>query len=69
MYYLLNLVFTMFIIIAIAIVYNNSASSEVILAFLLIAACFHLFAAAYATSKYDKLEDRIEKLENKKEEK
>lgn len=67
MYYLLNLVFTMFIIIAIAIVYNNSASSGVILAFLLVAACFHLFASAYATAKYNALEDRIKKLENKKE--
>lgn len=67
MYYLLNLVFTMFIIIAIAIVYNNSASSRFILPFLLVAACFHLFASTYATSKYNALEDRIKKLENKKE--
>ena len=69
MYYLMNLVSTMFITIAIAIVYNNSASSGVILAFLLIAACFHVFASAYATSKYYALKTRIEKLENKKEDK
>lgn len=69
MYYLLNLTFTMFMTISIALVYTHEASSRVVLIFLLVAACFHLFASAYATSKYSALEDRIMKLENKKEDK
>ena len=67
MYYLLNYAFTMFMVIAIALVYNKTAPSGFIVAFILIAACWHLLAAAYATSKYNALKDRIKKLENKKE--
>lgn len=68
MYYLLNHIFIVFITIAISIAYTKEASSGFVLAFLLIAAVANLCASAYATSKYT-LEDRIEKLENKKEDK
>ena len=67
MYYLLNFVFTIFLAITIALVYEGTTSSRFILPFLLIAMSFHLTAAAYATSRYYVLKDRIKKLENKKE--
>lgn len=67
MYYLLNHIFIFFLTIAIALVYDGTAPYGFILAFLLIAVCLHLVAAYYATSKYNELEDRIKKLENKKE--
>lgn len=69
MYYLLNHIFIFFLTIGIALVYTEEASSGFVLAFLLIAAVANLCASSYSTSKYSKLEDRIEELENKKEEK
>ena len=69
MYYLLNHVFIFFLTIAIALVYTKEVSDWFILAFLLIAAVAKLGASAYAQSKYFDLEDRIKKLENKKEDK
>ena len=69
MYYLLNLIFVFSLTIAIGLVYTKEVSSSFVLAFLLIAAVANLCASAYATSKYDALEDRIKKLENKKEDK
>lgn len=67
MYYLLNHIFIFFLTIAIYLVYTKEASSGFALAFLLIAAIANLCASAYATSKYNALEDRIEELENKNE--
>ena len=69
MYYLLNCMFTLFLTIAIGIVYTKEVSSTFIWVLLMIAAVSHLLASAYAESKYDKLKNRIEKLENKKEDK
>lgn len=69
MYYLLNHMFTLFLTIAIGIVYTKEVSSTFIWVLLMIAAVSHLLASAYAESKYDKLKNRIEKLENKKEDK
>lgn len=66
MYYLLNHIFIFFLTIAIALVYTKEVSDGFILAFLLIAAAAKLCASAYAQSKYFNLEDRIKKLENKK---
>lgn len=67
MYYLLNHIFIVFITIAIAIAYAKDVSSGFVLAFLLIAAAANLCASAYATLKYNVLEGRIKKLENKNE--
>lgn len=67
MYYLLNLAFIMFMIISIGLVCSHEVSSQIVLIFLLVAAVCELLASAYATSKYNTLEDRIMKLENKKE--
>lgn len=69
MYYLLNLVFVFSLTIGIALVYAKEVSDGFIAAFLLTAAVVKLVASAYAQSKYFDLEDRIEKLENKKEDK
>lgn len=69
MYYLLNHVFIFFLTIAIALVYTKEVSDWFILAFLLIADVAKIGASAYAQSKYLELEDRIKKLENKKEDK
>ena len=69
MYYLLNLIFVFFLTIGIALVYTKEVSDGFVLAFLLIAAVAKLCASAYAQSKYFDLEDRIKKLENKKEDK
>lgn len=66
MYYLLNHIFIFFLTIAICLVYTKEAPSGFVLAFLLTAAAANLFASAYATSKYNALEDRIKKLENRK---
>lgn len=67
MYYLLNYAFVFFLTIAIALVYDGTAPYGFILAFLLVAVCLHMVAAYYATSKYYDLEDRVKKLENRKE--
>ena len=67
MYYLLNHIFILFLTIAICLIYTKEASSTFVLVFLMIAGAANLFASAYAESKYDKLKERIEKLENKKE--
>ena len=69
MYYLLNHMFILFLTIGIVLVYTKEQSSTFVLLFLMIAATTHLLASAYAESKYNKLKDRIEKLENKKEDK
>ena len=68
MYYFLNHIFIFFLTIAIVLVYTKEASSGFILAFLTIASAANLFASAYATWKYSKLEDRIKKLESKNKE-
>lgn len=68
MYYLLNHMFILFLTIAIGLVYTKEASSTFVLVFLMIAGAAHLCASAYATSKYSKLEDRIEELENRNKE-
>lgn len=67
MYYLLNYIFICFLSIAIALVYIKEVSSTFVLVFLIIAIVVKLFESAYATSKYNALEDRIEELENKNE--
>ena len=67
MYYLMNWISIFFITITIALIYTKEVSSTVVLVFLIIAAAAKIFASAYAMSKYDELEDRIKKLENKKE--
>lgn len=67
MYYMLNHIFIVFITIAISFAYKKEASSALVLVFLLIAAVANLCASVYATSKYSKLKDRIEELENKNE--
>lgn len=67
MYYLLNHIFIFFLTIAFALAYTKEVSSTFVWVFLMIAAVSHLFASAYAESKYDKLKNRIEKLENKRE--
>ncbi len=69
MYYLLNHMFILFLTIAIGLVYTKEVSSTFVLVFLMIAGAAYLFASAYAESKYEKLKNRIEKLENKKEDK
>lgn len=69
MYYLLNLIFVFFLTIGIGLVYTNEVSDGFVLAFILIAAAANLLASAYAQSKYFYLEDRIKKLENRKEDK
>ena len=66
MYYMLNHIFIVFITIAISFAYTKEAPSAIVLVFLLIAAVANLCASAYATSKYSKLEDRIDELENRK---
>lgn len=68
MYYMLNHIFIVFITIAISIACTKEASSALVLVLLLIAAVANLCASAYATSKYSKLEDRIEELENRNKE-
>ena len=69
MYYLLNHMFILFLTIAIVLAYTEEVSSSFVLVFLMIAAVANIFASAYATWKYNALEDRIKKLENKKEDK
>lgn len=66
MYYLLNHAFIFSLTLAIVLVYDRTVPYGFTLAFLLIAVALHLFAAYYATSKYNALEDRIKKLENRK---
>ena len=66
MYYMLNHIFIVFITIAISFAYTKEAPSAIVLVFLLIAAVANLCASVYATSKYSKLEDRIDELENRK---
>ena len=68
MYCALNYISIAFLMFSIALVYTKEAPSGFILAFLTVAAAFNLFASAYATSKYNALEDRIEGLENKNKE-
>lgn len=67
MYYFLNYIFTMFLMISIALVYTKEVSSTFVLVFLIIAAVASFLASAYAMSKYNALVDRIKKMENRKE--
>lgn len=69
MCYLLNLIFVFSLAIAISLVYTKEVSDGFIAAFLLTAVVSKLVASAYAQSKYFDVEDRIKKLENKKEDK
>lgn len=69
MYYLLNYIFIFFLTVGIALVYTKEVSDGFILAFLLLAFVAKVCASAYAQSKYFELEDRIKKLENRKEDK
>lgn len=69
MYYLLNHIFIFFLTIAIALVYTKEVPSTFVWVVFMIVATAHLLASAYAESKYDKLKNRIEKLENKREDK
>lgn len=69
MYYMLNHMFIFFLTIGIALVYTKKVSSSFVLVFLIIATAANLLASAYATWKYNALEDRIKKLENRKEDK
>lgn len=69
MYYLLNLIFVFSLTIGIALVYTKEVSDGFIAAVLLTAVIVKLVASAYAQSKYFDFEDRIKKLENKKEDK
>lgn len=66
MYYLINLAFVFSLTIGIVLAYTEEVSSSFILVFLMIAAVANIFASAYATWKYNALEDRIKKLENRK---
>lgn len=68
MYCLLNYIFIIFLMFSITLVYSKEAPSGFILAFLTIASAANLFASAYATWKYSKLEDHIKKLESKNKE-
>ena len=68
MYCALNYISIAFLMFSITLVYTKEAPSGFILAFLTIAAAANLFASAYATWKYSKLEDRIKKLESKNKE-
>lgn len=69
MYYLLNLIFVSFLTIVISLVYTKEAPGNVVLVFLMIAVVSKLLASAYVQSKYFDLKDRINKLENKREDK
>ena len=68
MYCALNYISIAFLMFSIALVYTKEAPSGFILAFLTIASAANLFASAYATWKYSKLEDHIKKLESKNKE-
>lgn len=69
MYYLLNLMSWVFTIVAIALVYNKTASAGLVVTLLLSGACFQMVASTYIVSLQDDLKKRIEKLENRKEDK
>ena len=68
MYCALNYISSAFLMFSIALVYTKETPSGFILAFLTIASVANLFASAYATWKYSKLEDHIKKLESKNKE-
>lgn len=67
MYYLLNLMSWIFTIVAIALMYNKTASSGVVVTLLISAACFQMVASIYIESVQNDFKERIKKLENKKE--
>ena len=70
MYYVVNLISCFLTTIAISIVvYGKTAPSWLILILLFSAVCFQLVASVWVVEKHDDLEARIEKLENKKEDK
>lgn len=69
MYYALNLISITFLMFSISLVYTKEMSSGFALAFLTIAAVANLLASIYATLKYRALVGRIEKLEDRKEDK
>lgn len=66
MYYLLNLIFDVFLILGIGLVYTKEVSSGFVIVFLMIAVVANFFASAYATSKYNALADHIMKLKIKR---
>lgn len=68
MYYFLNYIFTMFLMISIALVYTKEVSSTFVLVFLIIAAVASFLASTYATWKYNALKDRLKRLESKNKE-
>lgn len=67
MYIVFNYLFLFFMSISIAVVYEGNAPSWLILLLLLTAECFQVSASSLLEKKYDNLESRIKKLENKKE--
>ena len=70
MYYAVNLISCFLTTIAISIVvYGKTTLSWLILILLFSAVCFQLVASVWVVEKHDDLEARIEKLENKKEDK
>lgn len=67
MYYLLNLMSWVFTIVAIALMYNETASSGVVVTLLISAAWFQMIASIYIVSVQNDFNERIKKLENKRE--
>lgn len=67
MYYLLNLMSWVFTIVAIALMYNETASSGVVVTLLICAAWFQMVASIYIVLVQNDFNERIKKLENKKE--
>lgn len=66
MYYLLNLMSWVFTIVAIALMYNKTASSGVVVTLLISAVWFQMVASIYIVSVQNDFNERIKKLENKK---
>lgn len=69
MYYLLNFISCVLTIIAISIVYGKTAPPWIIMILLFSAGFFQLVASIWIVEKHDDLEERIKKLENKREDK
>ncbi len=65
MYIIFNYLFLFFMSISIAVVYERNAPSWLILLLLTTAVCFQISASSLLEKKYDSLEERIKKLENK----
>lgn len=69
MYYLLNLMSWVFAIVAIALMYNETASSGAVVTLLIGAACFQMVASIYIVSVQNDFNERIKKMENRKDDK